>query len=267
MHANSDGTIWTLYDNGGPLVAAAIHDGHEIRRELQPYLVVGDEDRLREEDPYTGSWTEIAGVRLVASRSRFEVDLNRPREKAVYQTPEDAWGLRVWQSELPYPIVRRSLEEYDGFYAAARRLFDKLVAEWGHFVVLDLHSYNHRRDGPSSIPADSKANPEVNIGTKTMDRGYWGTLVDRFILDLGSFDLLGTLLDVRENIKFYGGWFPQFIHENYPRCGCAIAVEFKKIFMDEWTGSLYGEIHAALRKALSCTVDGMLDELKTFVRK
>ena len=32
-----------------------------------------------------------------ARRSRFEVDLNRPREEAVYRVPEDCWGLDVWR--------------------------------------------------------------------------------------------------------------------------------------------------------------------------
>ena len=29
---------------------------------------------------------------------------------------------------------------------------------------------------------------------------------------------------------------PRFVHDRYPGQGCAIALEFKKFFMDEWTG-------------------------------
>lgn len=54
-----------------------------------------------------------------------------------------------------------------------RRPLRDLGEEYGRFLVLDLHSYNHRRAGPNAPPADPERNPEVNIGTGTMDRGRW----------------------------------------------------------------------------------------------
>jgi hypothetical protein len=52
-----------------------------------------------------------------------------------------------------------------------------------------------------------------------------------------GFDFNGRRLDVRENIAFEGrGEQTRFVHEHYPEHGCAIAIEFKKFFMDEWTG-------------------------------
>jgi hypothetical protein len=41
---------------------------------------------------------------------------------------------------------------------------------------------------------------------------------------------------VRENVRFKGGYLPRWVHANYPRVGCALALEFKKFYMDEWTG-------------------------------
>jgi hypothetical protein len=42
---------------------------------------------------------------------------------------------------------------------------------------------------------------------------------------------------VRENVAFQGkGELTHFVHERYPGVGCAIAVEFKKFYMDEWSG-------------------------------
>lgn len=76
---------WYLERGQGPLVAAAIHDGHEIRDELIGRVAISEGDRLREEDPFTGAWTGVAPTRLVGLHSRFEVDFNRPREKSVYQ--------------------------------------------------------------------------------------------------------------------------------------------------------------------------------------
>jgi N-formylglutamate deformylase len=85
---------WEKVEGAGPVVACAVHAGHDVRPEVVALLAVDDATRLREEDPHTGGWTALAPTRLVAHRSRFEVDLNRSRPQAVYLEPDDAWGLR-----------------------------------------------------------------------------------------------------------------------------------------------------------------------------
>jgi hypothetical protein len=102
----------------------------------------------------------------------------------------------------------------------------------------------------------------VNIGTGTMDRALWAPLVERFIADLRAFDFMGRHLDVRENVKFRGGYFPRWTHETFPATGCAIAIEFKKFFMDEWTGEPDHAQVEAIRLALQSTVPGVLEELE-----
>ena len=254
--------MWRIQEGDGPLIATAIHDGHRIREEALELIALEEPNRLREEDPYTGGWTEVAPTRVIGLHSRFEVDLNRPREKAIYILPEDAWGLHVWKSRPPEAIVAASLAQYDAFYADVRKLLSTLETRFGKFVVFDLHTYNHRREGPDGPPADPQGNPEVNLGTGTMDRDLWGPLVDRFVEDLRSFDFLGRHLDVRENVKFKGGNFPRWIHQNFPGTGCALAIEFKKFFMDEWTGKLDERECRAIRRALESTVPGVLEELE-----
>ena len=54
--------------------------------------------------------------------------------------------------------------------------------------------------------------------------------------DLHAFDFLGRHLDVRENIKFIGRQFPTWVHSHYKQSACVLAVEFKKFYMDEWSG-------------------------------
>jgi hypothetical protein len=255
--------IWKLERGNSPLVATAIHAGHALREEVAAIMQLAEMDRLREEDPFTDQWTMVTDTRLIGLRSRFEVDLNRPRGQAVYIEPADAWGLQVWREKPSPAIIERSLAEYDAFYAEVKRLLTGLEQRFGRFVVFDLHSYNHRREGPGGPIADPLLNPEVNIGTGTMDRERWAPLVDRFMADLRAVDFLGRHLDVRENVKFFGGQFPRWIHENFPESGCAIAIEFKKFFMDEWTGrpDPAGKQLEAIRQALAATVPGVLEAL------
>jgi hypothetical protein len=254
--------IWHLELGTGPLVATAVHDGHATRPEVHAQLALDDPGRLREEDPFTGLWTQVAPTRVIGTRSRFEVDLNRPRDKAVYRVPGDAWGLQVWNGSLPDDVADRSLFQYDAFYAAMREMFADLAHRHGRFLVLDLHTYNHRRDGPHGPAADPTGNPQVNIGTGTMNRSRWAPVVDPFIEALRGFDFPGGKLDVRENVKFFGGNWPRWIHEQFPEEGVAIAVEFKKFFMDEWTGEPDEQQVEAIGAALRSTVPVVLEALE-----
>lgn len=254
--------IWSIQEGDSPFVAAAVHDGHKVRDEALELMNLTDSERLREEDPFTAGWTTVAPTRVVGLHSRFEVDLNRPREKAVYIVPEDAWGLQVWKDRPPDSVVAGSRAQYDAFYADVKKLLSNLESRFGKFVVFDLHTYNHRREGPNGPPADPTANPEVNLGTGTLDRDRWAPLIDRFINDLHSFDFLGRHLQVGENVKFKGGNFSRWIHQTYPASGCSLAVEFKKFFMDEWTGKPDEQQVQTIHRALESTVPGVLEELE-----
>ena len=244
----------------GPLVAAAIHDGHAADADTRVRFKLDDAGRLREEDPFTAELADVLPTRLIGRRSRFEVDLNRPPDKAVYRTPGDAWGLEVWKDELPGTVVERSMGIYRDFYAAAERVLADKIAAFGAVVVYDLHTYNHRRDGPDGPAADPDENPEVNIGTGTLDRDRWGELVDGFMADLeaGAKEAGRPSLDVRENVKFQGGQFSRWAHERFGSDACVIAVEFKKTFMDEWSGTPDRTHLAQLKSALARTVPGAL---------
>jgi hypothetical protein len=70
-----------------------------------------------------------------------------------------------------------------------------------------------------------------------MPREHWAYLIDPLTEALRGFDFNGRKLDVRENVAFEGkGYQARFVHERYPLRACAIAFEFKKFYMDEWTG-------------------------------
>lgn len=228
---------WTAQRGEGPVIAAAIHDGHGLRDEVAAAMALDDAGRLREEDPFTGQAIRDIPTHFIAHRSRFEVDLNRASEEAVYRTPEQSWGLKVWHDEPADDLVERSLQIHRRFYRAVGQALDEVAADHERFVVLDIHSYNHRREGPEGKATDPDKAPEINIGTFSMPRERWAWLVDPLIEAMRGYDFGGRRLDVRENVAFQGkGELTRFVHQCFPDSGCAIAIEFKKFFMDEWTG-------------------------------
>ena len=155
--------------------------------------------------------------------------------------------------------IRRGLGE------AAPPEYEDLIQEYyrsllerhENFLVLDLHSYNHRRDGPDRPPANPQNNPQVNIGTGTMiDRDRWAALIERFMDDLAAYEFPGGRLDVRENVKFRGGALAAWTHRTFPDQACVLSVEVKKFFMDEWTGEPDAVLTAAVGDALQTTLAG-----------
>lgn len=241
----------------GPVVATAIHAGHDLRTELVPFMALAESDRFREEDPFTDWLIDQVPSRLVVHRSRFEVDLNRATEQAVYRRPEDCWNLQVWHDPpLPEEQVTTSLRLHEQLYADLAARLDRLAAA-GPYVVLDVHSYNHRRDGAEEPPEAAERNPEVNVGTGSMDRDRWSGVVEAFIDAMASHRTPGGAIDVRENVRFKGANLARWVHERYPEQGCAMAIEFKKTYMDEWTGVPDKARICELAEALASTIDPM----------
>lgn len=250
----------------GQLVATAIHAGHDLRPEVAAAMVLDEATRLREEDPHTDQIGLLAPARVVVHRSRFEVDLNRPLAQSVYREPDDSWGLTVWRSNpLADGIVRRSQDGYASFYSQLAARLDE-VAGRGPFVVYDVHSYNHRRDGPDSRPEPVEDNPEVNLGTGSVDRAVFGGVIDAFTESLSAQSTDAGPIDVRENVKFEGRALAWWVHERYAGRGVVLALEIKKTFMDEWSGVVDEVRLRRLQEALAATHAPVLAALREVVR-
>ena len=237
-------------------MATAIHDGHELRPEIAKLIRLSEEERLREEDPFTGQAILDVPTNIIAHRSRFEFDLNRGRDEAIYVTSEQCWGLDLWREPPAPDLVERSLSIHAAYYAMLGQLLDDVAAEHEQFVLIDVHSYNHRRDGPEGEAMSQDKAPDINIGTFSMPRDEWAFLLDPLMEEMAGFDFNGRRLDVRENIAFQGkGEQTRFVHERFPGHGCAIALEFKKFFMDEWTGVPDPKELEAMRRFTRFTAD------------
>jgi hypothetical protein len=94
-----------------------------------------------------------------------------------------------------------------------------------------------------------------------MVRSRFGRAVERFAEALRT-SAGRPSLDVRADVKFRGGHFVRWIHDRYPGAACAIAVEFKKTFMDEWTGQPDEARISAITDRLTNAVPVLLAELE-----
>lgn len=253
--SESDKGWWQTQRGAGPVVATAIHNGHALRPNVAEAMALSEEDRLREEDPYTGQAIKGVPNHIIGNRSRFELDLNRREEDAVYRTLKQSWGMKVWHDEPEDDLVEASKEIYRAFYRMMHDLLTDILQRHSRFVLLDVHSYNHRRDGPDAPPTNPDDAPEIDIGTFSLPHGCRSSVLEPILDAMRGFDFNGRKLDVRENVVFHGGHLTRFMRENFPETGCAIAIEFKKFYMDEWTGKPNPEDLAAMKGFIECAAN------------
>ena len=97
-------SFFSIKKGAGPVIAIANHHGHALRSEVARIMGLDAATRLREEGPFTGEWADLVPTCLDAQHSRFEIDLNRPRENAVYLTADDAWRLQVWKQPTLFDV-------------------------------------------------------------------------------------------------------------------------------------------------------------------
>ena len=253
---------YRIIKGNNPVIAAAIHSGHLVRDDIRDKFYIAEDERYREEDPFTDKFIEFAPTQIIVNSSRFEFDLNRPEDKAVYLTPEDAWGLKIWKEIPSQKVIESSFYHYKKFYEDIKFMINEYIKKFKKVFIYDVHSYNHRRGGPEASFDDPLKNPDINIGTGNIDNNYWRELIKDFMNDLKKFDFEGYKPDIGENIKFRGGYFSRWIYENFGNDVCVLSIEIKKNFMNEWTGEVYEDKVTLIKNALSSTMPKVLINLE-----
>ena len=64
---------WTVHRGDGPIVGTAIHNGHAMRSDARALVALTDEQRLREEDPFTEFIIRDLANRILALRPGLPV--------------------------------------------------------------------------------------------------------------------------------------------------------------------------------------------------
>jgi len=243
----------TLGRETEPLLALCIHNGHDLPAALETTIGISEADRLREEDPYTEVFAFRFANRLCVHTSRFAVDLNRSPSKAVYLKPEDCWGLPVRKQPLAPELLASLQDDHRQWYELLSYTAIRFLEKHEHLLVLDLHSFNHRRQGPGQPPDPQAQNPDIILGTNNMPDCHlpW---VEAVRQTLDGAMLLGKPLDCRINVKFTGGYCSRWLHQCFAGRLTCLAVEFKKTFMDEWTGEVHEHKQQSLAELFAAAV-------------
>jgi hypothetical protein len=227
-------------DSYQPYVCAAVHDGHQFRRELWGNCLHTEYDRWFEEDPATKEMIHSHPIVIAGCDSRFEYDLNRDPENAIF---DDAWGKKLWKEPLPKHQREKSLEKHSNFYKVVQALISKLESKFETVIIYDIHSYNWLRW--------DREVPVINLGTSNIDNKRFGDFVEHWRTTLSELKLPHIAETTSKiNDTFSGnGYFLKYITKNFKNT-LVLATEFKKIYCDELNQIIFPETVAAIEKQL-----------------
>ncbi|MFZ4260613.1 N-formylglutamate amidohydrolase [Sphingobacterium sp. HJSM2_6] len=226
-------TQFHIQQVSSPYWAFAIHDGQDIHPALLPYQLLKEQERLREEDPFTAKIADLPINQFIVKSSRFQLDINRKLEDAIYLKPAQAWGLEVWKDTTPANYIAKLQDDHQNILQTIVDLVQETIHQFGYFVIYDIHSYNAKRHSSAEV-VNELENPQINLGTGPV-HSKWRPLITLWMDYLKTQTLYGEVIDIRENVKFRGGYLSQMINERFAEFGCVLSIEFRKDFMDEWT--------------------------------
>jgi N-formylglutamate amidohydrolase len=241
----------------------SMHSGQRVRDEILNILSVNEEDRFREEDPFMDRFISDFPIRISGRDSRFEYDLNRNPYEAIYDFDKPQWGLQVWRQEVTEKQRVLSLKKHREFHALLELVCRYLLEQHRYALLFDLHSYCYQRETRQAWYEDER--PEINIGTGAVNREIFGPAIKCFQQSLRRTIIQGHKLRISENEIFFGGYLSRHLSRMYHERMLVLALEYKKIFMDEWTAELYPDVLEELirdfRKAVDRTVETCLRAL------
>jgi hypothetical protein len=221
-------------------VCAAIHDGHQFRQSLWNNCLHTEYDRWFEEDPATKQMIQTHPIVIAGCDSRFEYDLNRAPDEAIYK---DAWGKQLWKNPLSETEKHLSLKKHTNFYKVINTLVKKLENTHKKVVVYDIHSYNWKRW--------NREVPTFNLGAGNIDMKRYETYVESWRKSLEMINLPNNIKSTSLiNDVFKGnGYFLKYITSNFNNT-LVLATEVSKIYCDELKQMMFPEVIDTIETAL-----------------
>lgn len=231
-----------------PYVCGAVHDGHQFRKSLWDNCTHTEYERWYEEDPYTKAMVQSHPIVIAGCDSRFEYDLNRPPETAIYK---DAWGKELWKEPLLEKEKQISLNKHLNFYRVVKVLIEKLESKYPKILVFDMHSYNWKRW--------EREVPIWNLGTININNNRFGALAEQWRERLENMVLpIDMQTTAKINDTFQGnGYFLKYITRNFDNT-LVLATEISKVYCDEHTGIIFPEVVRSVEEQFKIMVPKMV---------
>jgi hypothetical protein len=255
FHAVASDYSFTLkIDDYVPYVCGAVHDGDQFRKELWDNCTHSTYERWYEEDPETKNMVISHPILIAGRDSRFEYDLNRIPEEAVFET---AWGKKLWKAPLNKEEKARSLAKHTAFFEVTHALIEKIESKFGCCIVYDMHSYNWQRW--------DREVPTWNLGTSNIDNDRFGDEIESWRLSLSEIKFPhGIKSTASINNTFFGnGYFLKYITKNFKNT-LVLATEIAKVYCDELNQVIFPEVVAAVERQLK---DRMVEHANKFYNK
>lgn len=255
FHAVASDYSFTLkIDKYVPYVCGAVHDGDQFRKELWDNCLHTQYERWYEEDPETKNMVISHPILIAGRDSRFEYDLNRIPEEAVFET---AWGKKLWKTPLSEQQKQKSLDKHTNFYKVTHALINIIEDKFGCAIVYDMHSYNWQRW--------DREVPTWNLGTSNIDNERFVEEIESWRQSLSEIQLPNEIKSTADiNNTFFGnGYFLKYITNNFKNT-LVLATEIAKVYCDEINQVIYPEVVAAVEEQLR---DRMVEHATHFYKK
>ena len=225
-------------------VCAAVHDGHQFRKELWDNCLHSAYERWYEDDPATKEMIASQPIVIAGLDSRFEYDLNREPDIAIY---DDAWGKQLWKEPLSDEMKEKSMAKHHAFYKVVDTLIQKLESMHNVCIVYDMHSFNWKRW--------SREVPTWNLGTKNIDQERFEDTIEAWRQSLSEMKLPNSIKSKAAiNDTFYGnGYFLKFISSSFENT-LVLATEIAKVYCDENEQVLYPDVIACIKTELKARI-------------
>lgn len=221
-------------------ICGAVHNGNQFRKELWDNCLHSAYERWYEEDPCTKEMVQSHPIVIAGCDSRFEYDLNRPPETAIY---EDAWGKKLWEKPLSKEMYAESIKKHHNFYKVVHALLSKIEEKFGVCVVYDMHSYNWKRW--------DREVPTWNLGTKNIDNDRFSNQIESWRKTLEKTHFPHSIpSSAKINDTFFGnGYFLKYITANFKNT-LVLATEIAKVYCDELDQIIFPEVVSAVENFL-----------------
>ena len=219
-------------------MSTAVHAGHDLRPEVAARIAVDDDTRRREEDPFTDDFLgdrRNAGVSSIVPGSR-SISTGRVR-RAVYLRPDDAWGLDVWTDPAPRRRgagVARRLRRLLRGRSPSVSTVSRPAARSSCSTCTRTTTVARAPTRPAGPECRQPGGQRRHRCPRSAAMGAGRRAVHRrSARRAGRRSPSSTFARTSASAA---ATFSRWVASRYPDTGCALAIEFKKVFMDEWTG-------------------------------